>query len=86
MTRSPQTIAFNQLADKNVGDPPFTVSASTSAGLPVSFTASGQCTIAGTTITLAGAGTCTVTARQAGNLSYAAAADVAWSFTITPPF
>lgn len=78
----PQTIAFDQPADKNVGDPPFTVSASTSAGLPVSFTASGQCTIAGTTITLAGAGTCTVTAGQAGNLSYAAAADVAWSFTI----
>jgi thrombospondin type 3 repeat protein len=77
-----QTIVFNQLADKNLGDPPFSVSAFTSAGLPVSFTASGQCTIAGSTVALTAAGTCTVTAHQAGDLSYAPAQDVAWSFTI----
>ena len=37
-----QSITFDALADKIVGDPDFAVSASASSGLPVSFGASGQ--------------------------------------------
>jgi hypothetical protein len=50
--------------------------------LPVAFTVSGDCTIAGNTITLLKVGSCTVTAGQAGNGSYNAAPDVARTFAI----
>jgi hypothetical protein len=79
-----QTITFGPLADKTYGDPAFAVNASASSGLPVSFTAGGQCTIAGSMVTLTAAGTCTITAHQAGNEAYQPADDVAQSFTINP--
>src|SRR5207247_3507379 len=44
-----QTISFGTLPDKTFGDPDFTVSATASSGLTVSFGASGQCTVSGTT-------------------------------------
>jgi hypothetical protein len=77
-----QTITFNPLGNRTYGDPPFTVSATASSGLPVTFTVSGQCTIATATVTLTGAGTCTVTAHQAGNGFYGAAPDVPQTFSI----
>jgi hypothetical protein len=77
-----QTITFAALTGKTFGDPAFTVAATASSGLEVSFTATGKCTISGTTITLTGAGNCTVTAQQAGNASYHPAADVSQSFGI----
>jgi len=80
----PQTITFVPLANKIVGDPPFTVSATASSGLPVSFSASGNCSISGDTVTLGGAGSCSVTASQGGNANYNPAAPVTQSFTITP--
>ncbi len=49
-----------------MGDPPFTVSATASSGLPVSFAASGNCTVNVALVTLTGAGSCTITASQAG--------------------
>ncbi len=74
-----QTISFAALANMQLGDAPFTVSATATSGLPVSFSipssASGVCTSTGTdgsTITLVGAGTCTVQADQAGDSTYAA--------------
>ena len=54
--RPNQTISFNQLANKIFGDPPFTVSATASSGLPVSFAANGLCTVQGAVVTLTGAG------------------------------
>ena len=48
----------------------------------MSFTASGQCTVAGTTVHLTSPGSCTITAKQAGDTNYNAAADVPQSFTI----
>ncbi|MGH7509368.1 MAG: PxKF domain-containing protein [Gemmatimonadales bacterium] len=77
-----QTITFDALADKTFGDPPFSISATASSDLPVSFTATGECTIVGSTVTLNAAGTCTITARQAGNTNYHPAEDVVRSFTI----
>jgi hypothetical protein len=80
-----QTITFGPLPDRNYGDPPFTVSASASSGLTVTFTASGSCKASGpngSTITLTGPGSCTVTAHQAGNGSYNPAPDVSQTFTI----
>ena len=87
---SPQTITFAPLSGKAYGDAPFTVSATATSGLAVTFTVApaGVCTATGTngsTITIVGAGTCTVTANQAGNASYAPAPPVARSFGITLP-
>lgn len=78
----PQSISFGPLGDKVYGNPPFSLSASASSGLPVSFTVSGECTVAVSTLTITGAGTCTVTAHQAGNANYAPAPDVSQSFAI----
>ena len=56
---------------------------STSA-LPVTFTASGACSLSGTTLSYTSVGTCTVTAAQAGNAAYAAATPVINTVTVNP--
>src|SRR5207244_4667541 len=49
-----------------------------------SFTAGAtdQCTVTGTSVHLTGAGSCTITAHQAGDGNYNAAADVPQTFAI----
>ncbi|MEP7190308.1 MAG: hypothetical protein ABI901_14045, partial [Roseiflexaceae bacterium] len=57
---SQQTISFSPLANKAASDPPFQISATASSSLPVTFTASGKCTVNGSTVMLNGqAGSCT---------------------------
>ena len=71
VTQAAQTIAFGVIAKKPLGAAPFTISATASSGLPVSFASnSGVCSIAGATVTLLLAGTCTIQATQAGNANY----------------
>jgi hypothetical protein len=79
-----QTIAFDTLTDRYLGDPPFTLSASASSGLPVIFTVvSGPATISGNTITLTGQpGTVTIRAEQAGGEGYRAAGAIEQSFVV----
>lgn len=77
-----QTITFGALAGKTYGDADFTISATASSGLAVSFAASGNCTVGGSLVHITGAGSCTITASQPGDLDYNAAADVPQSFTI----
>jgi hypothetical protein len=81
-----QTIAFAQPADSLYGDPPFVVNATGGAsGNPVTFAASGACTsggVNGATITLVAPGSCSITASQAGNDIYNAAADVMRTFAV----
>src|SRR5205814_2187796 len=77
-----ETISFGPLGNKALGDPDFTVSATASSGLRVSFTASGSPTVAGNVVHLTGAGSATVTAHQAGDSNFNAAPDVPQSFTI----
>jgi hypothetical protein len=80
----PQTIAFAALPDRTYGDAPFTVSASASSGLPVSFhIVSGPATIAGDTVTITGAGTVVVEATQPGDANYSPATPVDQSFVVT---
>jgi hypothetical protein len=83
--KSGQTISFGPLPDKTFGDPDFTVSATASSGLSVSFSASGQCTVSGSTVHLTGVGSCTITASQSGDDNYNAAADVPQTFQIRSP-
>jgi len=77
-----QTISFGPLANKTFGAAPFAVSATASSGLPVSFAASGNCTVASGVVTLTGAGSCTITASQAGDSNYSPALDVSQTFSI----
>ncbi|MBI2764162.1 MAG: S8 family serine peptidase, partial [Chloroflexi bacterium] len=82
-----QTITFAALGGKTYGDAPFTVSATASSGLPVTFSTSttSVCTAGGAngaTITIIAAGICTVNANQAGNASYNAAPQVQRIFTV----
>jgi len=57
VTSSMQTITFSAIANTVFGAAPFTISATASSGLPVSFasTTPGVCNVSGTTVTLAGA-------------------------------
>jgi hypothetical protein len=83
--KASQTIAFGALTDKTVLDPDFTLAATASSGLAVSYSASGNCTVADATVHLTGAGSCTIAASQAGNANYNAATSVSQTFTITSP-
>jgi len=74
--KATQTISFGALPSKRFGDPPFTISASASSGLPVAFTVSGSCTLSGSTVTLTSTSICSIKASQAGNANYSAAPNV----------
>jgi hypothetical protein len=82
-TEMSQTISFAALGNKTFGDADFTVSATASSGLMVGFTASGRCTVSGSTVHLTGLGSCTITASQAGNSNYDQATPVSQTFTIS---
>src|SRR5213076_2989250 len=63
----------------------FTVAATASSGLPVTFSNAGSCYNVGATFTMtSGSGTCTVKYDQAGNANYAAAAQVVEYTTAQP--
>ncbi len=80
--RTSQTISFGSLPSRQYGDPSFTLSANASSGLPVSFSATGNCAVSGATLAITGAGSCAVRASQAGNANYGPAPDVIQSFSI----
>nr|WP_281371626.1 PxKF domain-containing protein [Petropleomorpha daqingensis] len=83
IAKAAQTISFAALPDKTFGDGAFTVSASASSGLPVTFAVTGACSLGSDgTVTLTGAGQCAVTASQTGNGDYNPASDVTRTFTI----
>jgi hypothetical protein len=82
IAKATQTITFAALANKTFGDADFTVSATASSGLTVSFAASGKCTVNVATVHLTGGGSCTITASQAGNANFFAAPDVPRTFSI----
>jgi hypothetical protein len=80
-----QTITFGALSNSLLGAMPFTVSATASSGLAVSFSSMtpSVCTVSGATVTLASAGTCSIVASQTGNAFYTAATPVSQSFMVS---
>jgi hypothetical protein len=80
-----QEITFDPLEDKALGDPDFTVAATADSDLPVTFRATGTCTVRGARVHLTARGRCTLTASQAGNANYNVAANVSRGFAITRP-
>ena len=83
-----QTISFTSTAPAGAvfNGPAYTVAATASSGLPVTFaidaSASAVCAIAGSSVTFQGVGTCVITANQPGNASFAAAPQVQQSFAV----
>ncbi|MGH2835266.1 MAG: virginiamycin B lyase family protein, partial [Solirubrobacteraceae bacterium] len=79
-----QTISFTSPAAMTYGDPDQSLSPSATSDLPVSLAASPApvCTLVAGRLHATGTGTCAVTAAQAGNEEYAAAASVTRSVTI----
>ena len=83
ITATSQTISFGPLPGKNLGDRAFSLNASAGSGLSVTFSVlSGPATIAGNMVSVTGLGTVTITASQAGNGDFTAAASVNQSFPV----
>jgi hypothetical protein len=81
-----QSIDFEELPDRSPDPLTFTLEATASSGLPVSYTATGECTVEGSEVTLTGnLGACTITAQQVGNESYNPAPAVTWEFEVINP-
>ncbi|MBT1698783.1 T9SS type A sorting domain-containing protein [Fulvivirgaceae bacterium PWU4] len=70
-----QSITFNALQGKTVGDAPYALTATASSGLPVSYSSSNSsvATVSGNTMTIVGQGSTMITASQAGDKDFAAA-------------
>jgi probable HAF family extracellular repeat protein len=84
-TTTAQTITFSPPGIRLFGDAPFTLTATASSGLPVSFSVvSGPATLIGNVVTLTGTGSVTIRASQVGDLTYAAAPAVDQTFTVAP--
>jgi hypothetical protein len=85
ITQASQTITFGAIPTKSTGDAPFTLGATASSGLPVSYNSlnTAVATISGNTVTITGIGTSTIIATQAGDANYAAAANVQQTLTVT---
>ncbi|HXO25813.1 MAG TPA: Ig-like domain-containing protein [Thermoanaerobaculia bacterium] len=92
VAKADQTITFTSTAPTMAtpGGPTYTVSATATSGLAVTFTidatASSVCSISGSTVSFTADGTCVIDANQAGNANYNAAPQVQQSFVVdTPP-
>ena len=85
--KSAQSINFSPIPNHSWSDPDFQITALATSGLPVTYEASGPCTVTGegtAVVTMTAAGYCTITASQAGNDEYNAAPDVMQKFPIMP--
>ena len=80
-----QAISFPAMATKNYGTFDFSP-ASTSSGLPVSYTSTNPsvATIVSGQIHIAGVGTTSIVASQAGNSAFAAASSITQTLTVVP--
>lgn len=80
-----QSIDFDPINDHTIGDEPFSITATSSSGLPVSFTHTGNnIQINGEIVTLTNPGRVSIAAGQPGNTTYRAAEEVTQSFCIDP--
>jgi uncharacterized protein YjbI with pentapeptide repeats len=78
----PQTITFNRVPNGAQYGESWSLDATSTSGLPVTYATSGSCTVTDGILTLTGLGTCTVTASQAGDATHAPAPDVPLSFAV----
>lgn len=80
-----QSITFNELSAKTMGDAAFALTATASSTLAVAFTTTDdEVTISGSQVTLVKAGRVTIKANQAGDATFLAAPEVSQSFCVNP--
>lgn len=84
VNRASQVITFEDLEDKTLDESEFTLSATTTSGLEVSYFSNNPlvATIAGNVVTLKGAGTTLIKATQNGNDNYIAAIPITHELTV----
>ncbi|WP_396184772.1 chondroitinase-B domain-containing protein [Flavobacterium sp.] len=85
VSKGNQTITFNALPSKMVGDADFSAGASASSGLAVSLASSNEAvaTIISGNIHIVGVGTTTIAASQPGDLNYNVATNVTQTLTVS---
>lgn len=81
-----QTITFPAIGAVTYGIAPFSISATATSNLPVSFASNAPavCTVSGNQVTVLAGGSCSITASQSGNTYYGSATPVTQSFTVAP--
>lgn len=80
----PQTITFNALPNVIYGAGPLSLTATSTSGLPISYSVTGPASLSGSTLRINGVGTISVSATQAGNDVYGAATAVTQTFSVSP--
>jgi hypothetical protein len=70
VTSADQTITFGTLPSLAYGDANTALVATTTSGLPVTYSANGSCSVSANILSVQGVGTCSVKATQAGNATY----------------
>ena len=85
VTQIGNVITFTAPADTALNAGPVSLGATASSGLTVTYSSNstGVCTVAGASVTLVSVGLCSISADQAGNASYVAAATVTRTFNVT---
>ena len=85
ITKRSQLITFYALPSKTYLDPEFSLTATASSGLSVTYSSSNTAvaTISGNIVKIVGAGTTLITASQSGDANFNAASDVAQSLSVT---
>jgi hypothetical protein len=85
VTPGNQTITFGPIASQMFGTAPFTIGATASSGLAISFvsTTTSVCTVSGAVVTLVSTGVCIIQASQAGGGNFSAAPVVSQNFLVT---
>ncbi|MEQ8533569.1 MAG: MopE-related protein, partial [Imperialibacter sp.] len=84
VAKASQAISFTALQDVNLEEGTVTLEASSSSGLPITFSIEGAASVEGNTVTLLGAGPLTISASQPGNGNYNAATTATQSICVNP--
>jgi hypothetical protein len=85
VAKASQLINFPPISDKMVDDTPFTLNATATSGLAVTYRlVSGAATLEGNTVTINGEGPVVIEAMQAGDNNYSAATPVLNTFNVAP--
>jgi hypothetical protein len=84
VNQAPQTITFGKLPAQGYGYQSFSLTATASSGLPVTYTSSATniATVSGNVVTILSPGSASITASQPGNANYGAATSITQSLTV----
>ena len=87
IVQASQTITFAALPEKGTTDAPFTLTATSNSGLPITYTSSNSAVAtvppSGNIVTIIGAGSTTITAYQVGDSNYLPATPVIQNLDVT---